>query len=113
MLFGAPAVYAIVEDPNGIAVGLMGPIEPTDGVAAFSIVKNGVVLAYSNDISAGVIRSSDGRRLFFSKMNWKSDTPPSAGQLVTFKHAPDAALEVYFQSDPRTKIAGSPSGKNR
>jgi hypothetical protein len=48
-----------------------------------------------------MIRSSDGRRFFFSRMNWKSATPPAAGQLVTFKHTPDGMLGVYFESDPR------------
>ena len=66
---------------------------------------NGVVLAYSDDASGGVIKAHDGKRVFFRRKDWQSATPPCTGQSVLLKHHPDGRLQVYFESDPRTKIA--------
>lgn len=62
---------------------------------------NGVILAYSNDVAAGVIRAGDGKRVFFNRKHWMSTTPPS----VEFSNGPQGMLQVYFESDARTKIA--------
>ena len=67
-------------------------------------MKNGTVLAYSKDVSTGIIRAADGKRVFFSDRNWKSATAPCQGQAVRFEEAPGGKLQVYFESDVRTQI---------
>ena len=66
-------------------------------------MQNGVVLVYSKDGSSGVIRTPDGKRLFFNRKQWMSATPPCAEQNVLFKNGPQGELQVYFEHDVRTK----------
>jgi hypothetical protein len=51
---------------------------------------NGVVMAWSSGVSAGVRRKA-------------AVTPPCAGQTVVFSNGPKGALLVYFESDARTQ----------
>jgi hypothetical protein len=61
----------------------------------------GQVVAYSSDVSAGVIRTADRNRVFFSRKDWMSATPPSAGQNVVLEQGPDKTLKVFFENDSR------------
>jgi hypothetical protein len=64
---------------------------------------NGVVMAWSSDVSAGVIRAQNGKRIFFSRKEWMSVTLPCVGQNVVLNNGPKGALLVYFESDARTQ----------
>jgi hypothetical protein len=55
----------------------------------------GTVIAFSDDIRAGVIRAADGRNFYFPRSQWQSDTAPSAGQAVSFEAAQGFAKAIY------------------
>jgi hypothetical protein len=62
-------------------------------------MRNGVVLAYSKDVTTGIIQSLDGTRVFFSDRNWKSVTAPRQGLVVRFGDAPNGTLHVFSEND--------------
>lgn len=62
-------------------------------------MKSGVILAYSEDVSAGVIRASDGKRFMFSISQWASLTQPRTGQLVAFQGNAPHEYQIFFESD--------------
>jgi hypothetical protein len=66
-------------------------------------MKSGVILAYSDDVSAGVIKASNGKRFTFSRSQWASTTPPRAGQLVVFKGDAPHELQIFFEPDLQIK----------
>ena len=49
---------------------------------------NGVIVAYSSDVAAGVIWARDGKRVFFNRKDWMATTPPCAGQSVKLSYGP-------------------------
>ena len=42
------------------------------------------ILAYSGEVSAGVIRTRDGKTYYFSKAGWRSPDNPKNDMSVTF-----------------------------
>jgi hypothetical protein len=56
----------------------------------------GKILAYSDDASAGAIKTDDGTQYYFSKAEWEAGdkTPLTAGLTVTFQAGPTCALKV-------------------
>jgi hypothetical protein len=60
---------------------------------------NGVVLAYSRDVQAGVISGHDGCRHYFRGAEWQSATvAPRAGINVVFKKTMGGACNVQAES---------------
>lgn len=56
---------------------------------------NGVILAYSSDVSAGVIRGDDGKSYYFPKTEWASaENRPLTGLTVTFSRREHNACQV-------------------
>jgi hypothetical protein len=56
---------------------------------------NGVILAYSSDVSAGVIKGEDGRSYYFPKTEWASaENHPVSGLTVTFSRRERNACHV-------------------
>jgi len=55
----------------------------------------GIILAYSDDVTAGVIRNNDGRLHSFSRRDWISeDYSPKKGLDVTFQIGPQRVSQV-------------------
>ncbi len=46
---------------------------------------HGRIVTYCADVSAGLIRASDGRQFVFAKKEWRPATPPSANMSITFE----------------------------
>ena len=60
---------------------------------------NGVVLAYSSDVQAGVISDREGRRHYFRGREWRSAAvTPQAGMNVIFKKTMQGACDVQAES---------------
>ena len=59
---------------------------------------NGVVLAYSSDVQAGVISDRDGGRHYFRGRDWQSaPVTPQPGMNVIFKKTIQGASDVQAQ----------------
>ena len=45
---------------------------------------DGIIYGYSNDVSAGIIRCSDGKKYQFSRNDWRSVQQPQIHSVVKF-----------------------------
>lgn len=58
-------------------------------------MRNGIVLAYSDDVAAGVIRTKEGTLHSFPRSSWMSlKINPRNGLTVDFEQGPRHALDV-------------------
>lgn len=56
----------------------------------------GVVLAFNEDTSSGVISAEDGHRYHFAGANWRSERYPGSGMHVDFEPGEDTADNIYI-----------------
>jgi hypothetical protein len=55
----------------------------------------GIIVAYSNDVNAGVIKAGDGKKYYFTKSEWSSSAVnPARNLAVAFIPALSKALKV-------------------
>lgn len=57
-------------------------------------MKQGKILAYSPDVSAGVIECQAGKKYRFSITDWLSSRLPAQHMRISFEATPTAAVKV-------------------
>jgi hypothetical protein len=57
---------------------------------------SGIVVAYLETGSVGVIRTVDGKKLF-AKHHWKSDSDPRQGALVVVEQGANGFPEIHVE----------------
>ncbi len=58
------------------------------------MIIKGKVLAYSDDVNAGIIDGSDGRQYPFSASEWLASSKPTSNMAVVFMPSYNAALKI-------------------
>jgi hypothetical protein len=72
-----------------------------------AVMMNGI-LAYSDDVNAGVIKGHDGERYHFPKAEWRSpEIKPQVNMLVIFQKDNKSACNVQIELAPTSKENGT------